>query len=428
MSSSGPLRRRPTADVPGLKDEIIVLGAGMAGIATALALQARGCTVALVDRKAPGRETSFGNAGVIQAEAVEPYAFPRGIGNIVRIAFGQGNAVSYHLSAVAAQARPLWHYWRASSPARHRAISQTYARLIRRATSDHAPLIDASGAGNLIRKDGFFQVHSNAASFADAARMAERLQREHGVPSSALSGEDMRRSEPALLQTPAGAIRWHDSWTCTDPGALVAGYAELFRRRGGSLAEGDAFSLHRDGAGWAVATSGGHLRAAQAVIALGPWSGQVLKPFGYRPLTVLKRGYHRQYAGGALIRAPLVLADDGLVLAPMRDGLRLTTGAEIGHPDAPQTPRQLQRAEARVAQLLGSAPGPGGPPWMGTRPCMADMLPVVGPAPRHPGLWFNFGHGHQGFTLGPTTAALLAEAMLGTPEALPSAVRPDGRV
>jgi D-amino-acid dehydrogenase len=59
---------------------------------------------------------------------------------------------------------------------------------------------------------------------------------------------------------------------------------------------------------------------------------------------------------------------------------------------------------------------------------MADMLPVVGPAPRHDGLWFNFGHGHQGFTLGPTTAGLLAEAMLGNPEALPEAIRPAGRV
>jgi D-amino-acid dehydrogenase len=53
------------------------------------------------------------------------------------------------------------------------------------------------------------------------------------------------------------------------------------------------------------------------------------------------------------------------------------------------------------------------PAWLGARPCTADMLPVMGPAPRHPGLWFNFGHAHQGFTLGPVAGRLLAEMLQG---------------
>ncbi|NVN11860.1 NAD(P)/FAD-dependent oxidoreductase, partial [Nguyenibacter vanlangensis] len=52
-------------------------------------------------------------------------------------------------------------------------------------------------------------------------------------------------------------------------------------------------------------------------------------------------------------------------------------------------------------------------PWRGARPCMPDMLPVIGPAWNHPGLWFHFGHAHQGFTLGPTTGRLCAEMMNG---------------
>ena len=49
----------------------------------------------------------------------------------------------------------------------------------------------------------------------------------------------------------------------------------------------------------------------------------------------------------------------------------------------------------------------------GSRPCTADMLPVMGAAPRHPGLWFNLGHAHQGFTLGPVAGRLLAELIGG---------------
>jgi D-amino-acid dehydrogenase len=110
----------------------------------------------------------------------------------------------------------------------------------------------------------------------------------------------------------------------------------------------------------------------------------------------------------------------------MARGLRLTTGAELTGRNAPATPVQLDRAERAARQLidLGSSIDPD--PWFGTRPFLADMLPVIGEAlPEHPGLWFNFGHGHQGFTLGPASGRLLAEMLAGsTPVIDPTPFRP----
>ena len=54
-------------------------------------------------------------------------------------------------------------------------------------------------------------------------------------------------------------------------------------------------------------------------------------------------------------------------------------------------------------------------PWLGSRPCTADMLPVLGAAPRHPGLWFNFGHGHLGLTMSAPCGEILARAIRGEP-------------
>ena len=71
----------------------IVLGSGMVGVATALQLQRRGWSVVLVDRREPGRETSYGNAGFIQSEAVRPYAMPRDVASLLRIALGRSNDV-----------------------------------------------------------------------------------------------------------------------------------------------------------------------------------------------------------------------------------------------------------------------------------------------------------------------------------------------
>lgn len=75
----------------------------------------------------------------------------------------------------------------------------------------------------------------------------------------------------------------------------------------------------------------------------------------------------------------------------------------------------LARAERCARELIELGHAVEASPWLGARPCTPDMLPVMGPAPRHPGLWFNFGHAHQGFTLGPVAGRLLAELIAGEP-------------
>ena len=64
-------------------------------------------------------------------------------------------------------------------------------------------------------------------------------------------------------------------------------------------------------------------------------------------------------------------------------------------------------------------------PWMGRRPTMVDSLPVIGPAPRHRGLWFNFGHQHVGLSMAPGSA-LAITAMAGIREKLKYSDIPDG--
>ena len=105
--------------------------------------------------------------------------------------------------------------------------------------------------------------------------------------------------------------------------------------------------------------------------------------------------------------------DNGYLLAPMNRGIRLTTGAEFARRDAPPTPVQIERTlpVARSMFPLGEQIEPR--PWMGARPCLPDMLPVIGRAPRHRGLWFDFGHQHHGLTLGPVSGRLLAEMVTG---------------
>ena len=396
-----------------MTSSILVLGAGMVGTCTALHLQQRGFEVTLVDRRAPGQETSFGNAGLIQREAVEPYAFPRDPGFLLNVALGRGAEVHWHARGLWHMAGSLLRYLRHSHPKRHAQATEAYSRLIAHATEEHDLLMVAAGAQDLVVREGFRFVFRTPKAWDEAAQRAAVLHDRFGVRYQAENTTQLAQAEPALRQSLAGAVHWLDPWAVNNPGALVQRYADLFVTRGGRLLRGDAGSLQPSGAAWAVKTTEGHVEAEQAVLALGPWADGAIRQLGYRFSLFIKRGYHQHYLAPTQVRQPLLDAERGYVLAPMQRGLRLTTGAEFAPIDAPPTPVQLAKAEALARELVDLGQPLQEPPWMGARPCTADMLPVMGPAPNHQGLWFNFGHAHQGFTLGPVAGRLLAEMVQG---------------
>jgi D-amino-acid dehydrogenase len=392
---------------------VIVVGAGMVGVATALHLKRRGWSVTLVDRKPPGRETSYGNAGFIQSEAVRPYPMPRDLYSLALIAMHRTNDVHYSVQSLPQHIGPLLRYWWHSAPERHRRLTQSYARIIARAAPEHDVLIQGAGADNLVQRRGFRALHRSQAMLDKAAVIAEENRAEYGVRSRVLGAAELAALEPSLKEAGAGAIHWLDTWTVSEPGGLVGAYADLFIRSGGGFIGGDAVTLAPASGRWTIETDAGRIDAEAAVVALGPWSPDLLAKFGYRFPMVRKRGYHRHFSGGARLDLPIQDPTFGYVLAPMAKGLRITTGAELSGRSVSATPIQLERAEAAARQLIDLGSPVEKQPWSGIRPCMPDMLPVIGPAPNHPGLWLNFGHGHQGFTLGPATGRLLAELMSG---------------
>jgi D-amino-acid dehydrogenase len=221
--------------------------------------------------------------------------------------------------------------------------------------------------------------------------------------------------EPNLSGDFAGAIHWPAPGFVPDPGALAKAYAALFARKGGRFMTGDAATLAQNADGWRVVGGDGAIVARDVVVALGPWSDIVFRPLGYNIPLGIKRGYHLHLkpGGNAVLNHPVLDIDQSFLLAPMNRGIRLTTGAEFARRDAPPTPVQVERALPLARGLFPLGEAVDAKPWMGARPCLPDMLPVIGKAPRHPGLWFDFGHQHHGLTLGPATGRLLAEMMIG---------------
>ena len=201
-----------------MKPDVLVLGAGMVGTCTALHLALRGHAVTLVDRREPGRETSYGNAGIIQREAVVPYAFPRQLSKLLGVAMKRGADVNYHLGALPGLAAPLSRYWRNSAPRRHAQLSQAYAALIEHSLHTHDELIGLAGAQDLVRREGYRWIFRTGAAMAAAVADAQRLAERHGLRHVVMDRDTLR---PVPLVDPrapfAGAL------------VLMQGAAEIVR-------------------------------------------------------------------------------------------------------------------------------------------------------------------------------------------------------
>ncbi|WP_374545968.1 NAD(P)/FAD-dependent oxidoreductase [Rhodoblastus sp.] len=393
--------------------DVLVLGAGIVGVAAALQIQARGRGVILVDRRGAGEETSFGNAGLIERASIFPYLFPRDWRALAVYAVNGANEARYHLRDLPYFAPWLLRYWRESAPDRAFRNAMAVRPLIEACLSEHEKLMAQSGALGLMRKTGWLKLFRSEETFAAGQAAAEKIE-PYGLKVALYDAAALRAIEPSLSGVHA-AVHYLDPASLSDPLALTQSYLVLFEQRGGAFLRGDARTFRPASAGYGVETEQGAIVAREAVVCLGPWADIVTGPLGYAVPMAVKRGYHMHYApaSGAVLNHPALDADNGFLLAPMARGIRMTTGAEFARRDAPPDYTQVDAGEIVARKLFPLGERLDAQPWMGRRPCLPDMLPVIGPAPRHRGLWFNFGHQHHGLTLAAISGRLLAEMMIG---------------
>lgn len=391
---------------------VAVLGAGIVGISCALHLVRRGFEVTLVDRREPGSETSWGNSGVIGRASIAPLAQPAIWRKLPRYAANRDRAVRFGPGYPAREPGWFARFLANSRPGAFDANARRLNALLAHALPEHEALL--AGDSGLLRRDGWLQLFRTEPGF-EASAGARALWYRHGVRFRILDRDGLRDLEPHLGPVFRRAILLEDVASVADPGRVCRLLAERFAAEGGTVLREEVRGLGPADRGMRVELAGGELHADETVVALGPWSAGLLASLGYRLPVIRERGYHLHLAArrGAPLGRPCLDAEGAYVVTPMTAGLRLTTGIEFCAPDAPPTPVQLDSVLplAREAFPVGAPVDPE--PWLGARPGTPDSLPVIGRAPRHPNLWFAFGHASIGFALGPVTGRLIAEMMGG---------------
>ncbi|GAA3066064.1 FAD-binding oxidoreductase [Rhizobium viscosum] len=409
------------------RTNVAVLGGGIVGLCCALHLQKRGREVILIDRsEGVGRETSFGNAGLIQPDGMMPITFPRDLSALISYAANRRRDCYYRASALPDLAPALFQYWRQSHPDRMAVTLQGNIPLFRHSVPEHFALAEEAGALDMFRPIGWTRVFRREKTF-DSHRQKLAVAALYGVAAEELSRAQLRALEPRLSPSVIGAIRFTGQLSLPSPVKLSEAYRELFVRRGGIVAQGDARTISANkNARWEVRTTTGLVDADEAVVSLGPWSGDTLGKLGYALPFFVKRGYHLHFTpqAGAELRNPISDVDGGYSLTPMENGIRLNTGVEFARRDDRLSSVQINRVLPWARDFFPIGEQVERQAWVGSRPCLPDMLPIIGPAPRHRGLWVATAHAHHGLTLAAATGRLIAEMMNGeTPFIDPSFYR-----
>lgn len=408
---------------------VIVLGAGMVGVSAALELQARGAQTTLIDRRAPGQETSYGNAGVIARSSLMPMNNPGLWANLPKLLTNRTATLRYSIPFLMRNAG-----WAVGFLARARksVFEETAAALdslIRLSTDAHMELIKAAGAQDRLNDKGWIFLYRSNAGFK-GAEFARKAFDQFDVDTETLDRFELQDLEPGLKPIFERALWIKDCCSVDSPGDVVRAYARLFAERGGTIETSEIQGLSSDDRRWTVNTNGGSKRADAVVVALGPWSRAFLEREGMKVPMGFERGYHMHFSGNddssnTQLNRPIYDTAGSYVLSPMEQGLRLTTGVELTSCDAPENHAQLMLAEASAREAIDLGERVEDKPWLGRRPTMPDSRPVIGEAPGRTGLYLAFGHQHIGFSTGPGTARVLADLMEGkTPEIPPEPFSP----
>ena len=391
--------------------DVIVLGAGIVGVSAAYAARQRGLSVVVVDRREPGSETSYGNAGIISSGSITPLNNPSLWNALPKYLTNRHAALRWDPAWAIRNADWVVRFLANAAPSRLRPRATALHGLIGASLKLHREWIVRADAGQRIRETGWLKAWRSDA--VGAAKGEQAFLAEYGIASQLLDRQAISALEPNILPVYKVGLLHTQTASVDSPGAVVKAYARMFAGAGGEIRQSDIRAIEPDDEGWRVMLADGGMSARHVVVALGPWSPDLLRPLGYRVPLAFERGYHREFKPNPArsLQRPIHDAEGSFLMTPMEQGIRVTSGVELTGRDAPSSFAQLDQVIplARGVVEFGETVGE---PWRGARPTLPDSLPMIGPAPRHSGLWLAFGNQHIGFTTGPATGAAIA-AMIG---------------
>ncbi len=405
------------------KPHVAVIGCGIVGACSAIALLQTGYRVTLLEPGAPGGEqaASYGNGAWLSPASIVPMSMPGLWRKVPGYLLDSEGPLVIRLRHLPRLAPWLLRFLKAgSSVPKVERTARALATLLADAPTRHLALAREAGQPDLIRQEGLLYAYPDRAAFA-ADALGWRLRRDNGVAWRELEDDDLHAFEPTLSPRYRFGALVEAGGHCLSPGAYVAALARHARALG--AAQEPVRALGFDVAGGrlkAVLTDAGAFACDHAVIAAGIQSKALAARAGDRIPLESERGYHVEIAHPPLApRIPVMPSDGKMGNTLTSGGLRAAGQVELARADAPP---DWRRAAILLRHLLATYPELGDDParlvvrrWQGNRPSTPDGLPVIAPASACRDIIYAFGHGHVGLAAGPMTGAMVKKLIVGLP-------------
>ena len=397
-----------------MSKSISVIGAGSIGVSSALHLQQRGWDVTLIDRKEPARETSYGNAGVINSGSMVALNSPAMHKSLASYLKNDKPHLRYNLKHVLKNFSWAIQFLQNSKTRQSDKTSEALYSLTSVALDEHKAFMQRAGNLHRLSEKGWLRVYRNEPGFVDDSYDAQQLKR-YNIPGQKLSKDELRDLEPTLKPIYQSGYLLSGAACINNPGALVTEYAQRFVEDGGTLVKADIKSIECRGERIICRTDNTPIESDQLLVAAGPWSNDILTMLDYTVPLGVERGYHAHYQlnNDANLGRSVHDVHAGFIMSPMEMGLRITTGVDLDHRDAAPNHSQLEQVLPSIKEAVDLGEQTDDPLWQGNRPTLPDSKPVIGKAPNHGNVWVAFGHQHIGLMTGPITGKIIAEQISG---------------
>lgn len=401
-------------ETPGTARHVTVIGAGIVGISCALNLLRDGHRVSVVDRNPPGEGCSQGNAGLFASDSFVPLSSPGVLSQVPGWLLDPLGPLAIRWRHLPHMLPWLVRFVRAGAPRRVEEICDALASLLESSLEHHKALARGTDAEGLIRSEGCMYVYEDAKSLAKEAK-AWDMRQAHGTVMERLDAAQIREREPALAPIYEHGYFLSNLGHTVEPMLLVKGLARHFEQSGGVILKREIRDIEAGPDGpRRLITDGDDLDVDVLVIAAGAFSSRLTAGLGSPVPLQGERGYHVTIAhSGIHLNAPVYANAYKFIATPMAPGIRIAGTAEFGGLDAAPNFARAQVLVRHARRMLPGIDTSDVSEWSGLRPTLPDSLPVIGPSPHLPNLFFAFGHQHVGLTGGPKTGRLVADLVAG---------------
>ena len=385
--------------------DIVVVGAGIIGVACALQLARQGQQVWVVDQQEPGMGASYGNAGHLATEQVFPIADLSILKRLPGMLLDPMGPLrldwKYLPHALPWFLRLLLNL----RPASYQRTVAGIRTLNEGSLGAWQRLLHSIGHPQLLREDGSLLVFERADS-RDALNALQQRMQQQQVPVDFWSGDAIRQAAPQLSDNLQGGLFFPGTGHFLDPYHVVCELVHAAKASGVQFLKRQVQDGRVDAHGVSLTTDQGPLTARQVLIACGAHSARLTAALTGKKVPLdTERGYHLMLPHEHN-RLPFAVTslERKFIMTPMADGLRLAGTVEFAGLDRPANMArawQLHRLSKGLFREELSAEG--ATPWMGFRPSLPDSLPVIDRVCDGKVL-LAFGHQHLGLTQAAVTA------------------------